>query len=142
MEFPRRGLLLLPLAGLAAAQAAIRGTWTARMGETVLMGAWTARRDAAGVDGWGTWTLTEPSGKLLAEGTWSARKVLDAWEGGWMAEVKSGISQSGSWKAETELPAEAHLIRFFESAIGAIQRGEFDAVGGKSGTWAIRAAEQ
>jgi hypothetical protein len=100
--------LLVVLFGLDAAarpqQASSEwtGTWMATTGgQQYFRGTWSgevsgADRNAAR----GAWTLLGDAGDVVMEGTWSARKTREGWQGTWTARVSKGGSLAGSWSAD------------------------------------------
>jgi hypothetical protein len=48
----------------------------------------------------GSWTLLNESGEILLQGTWSAQKTAQGWEGTWSARPTNGQSLSGAWTAD------------------------------------------
>jgi hypothetical protein len=97
---------LLTLAFLASAQgqappAELSGMWTATEGNGPAMrGMWLAQilkssPNAAS----GSWSLLSDGGEVVLEGTWSARKTGQNWEGSWRARAGNGGSLSGTWSA-------------------------------------------
>jgi hypothetical protein len=77
-----------------------RGTWAANAGPRTFHGRWWAEllgntKNTSS----GSWTLLSDSNQILLEGTWSARKSAQRWEGTWTARVKSGKPFSGTWSA-------------------------------------------
>jgi hypothetical protein len=102
-------LLLLLLACCALAQQPAnppndqgwRGTWAASAGLRSFHGRWWAQliansQNAAS----GSWTLLSDSNQIVLEGTWSARKTSNGWQGTWTARVNSGTAFSGTWTAD------------------------------------------
>jgi len=47
----------------------------------------------------GSWSLLSEGGEVVLEGTWSARKTSQNWEGSWRARARNGRSLSGTWSA-------------------------------------------
>jgi hypothetical protein len=47
----------------------------------------------------GSWSLLSDGGEVVLEGTWSARKTGQNWEGSWRARAGNGGSLSGTWSA-------------------------------------------
>lgn len=65
-----------------------RGMWSGELSE--------ANRNAAG----GSWMLLSDAGEVILQGTWSARKTAQEWEGSWTARTARGETFSGSWNAD------------------------------------------
>jgi hypothetical protein len=98
-------LPLFPRPEAAAGQGAsqdLTGSWMASTGEErYFRGTWSAEisaqnRNAAR----GSWTLLGDGGDVVMEGTWSARKAEQGWQGSWTARISKGGSLSGSWSAD------------------------------------------
>lgn len=101
------GLLLASLAKAqdrpADSTKTSRGTWIATAGQSrTFRGRWWARvasatRNAAS----GSWTLLSDSNQIILEGTWSARKSAQGWQGTWSARVTRGAPFNGTWTSNT-----------------------------------------
>ena len=78
------------------------GTWMASTGgQQYLRGTWSG--EVSGPDrnsARGSWTLVGDAGDVVMEGTWSARKTREGWQGTWTARVSKGGALSGSWSAD------------------------------------------
>ena len=80
-----------------------RGTWIATAGQSrTFRGRWRASvtgntHNAAN----GSWTLLSDSNQIVLEGTWSARKSAQDWQGTWSARVGRGAPFSGTWASKT-----------------------------------------
>jgi hypothetical protein len=89
----------------------------------------------------GTWTLTDPQGKLLLSGAWSAAKSSTRWTGAWRAVVSGRPGEySGTWSSSVDLQGSTGFVELFEVAAQSVARGTWRS-GNNSGAWAIRAAE-
>ena len=106
-------ILPLVLTSCAMAQEAssvLGGSWTATAGgHQVFRGMWSAQTslqnpNAAG----GSWTLLSEAGEVLLQGTWSARKTGQGWQGTWTARPMKAQPLSGTWTADaTHLDAKS-----------------------------------
>src|ERR1043166_7905083 len=82
----------------------LTGMWTATVGDGPAMrGMWLAQiwkgsPNAAS----GSWSLLSDGGEVVLQGTWSARKTSQSWEGSWRARAGNGRSLSGRWSAALE----------------------------------------
>jgi hypothetical protein len=80
-----------------------RGTWIATVAQSrTFRGRWWASlvgdiHNAAS----GSWTLLGDSNQIVLEGTWSARKSAQGWQGSWSAKVGRGAPVSGTWTSNT-----------------------------------------
>jgi hypothetical protein len=98
-------VLALFLSCCALAQqpsAAFIGTWTASTGPNQFFhGTWSGesspnRPNAAR----GSWALFNESNEIVLQGTWSAQKTGQGWEGTWTARPAGGQLLAGSWTAD------------------------------------------
>jgi hypothetical protein len=98
----KRPLALLLLACCAMAQeahSALQGSWYAGVREAVdFRGHWSAIVNSPNAAS-GTWTLLDTGNQGRMQGSWSARKSLQGWQGTWTARVGSGPPLSGTWEA-------------------------------------------
>ena len=97
-------LALATLVCLASAQgqappAEFSGMWTATEGNGPAMrGMWLAQVSQASPNAAsGSWSLMSDGGDIVAEGTWSASKTSQNFEGSWSARARNGRSLSGTW---------------------------------------------
>ena len=107
-----------------------QGSWTASAGgERYLRGTWSGQLSGASRNSaQGSWTLISDAGEVLMEGSWSARKAGQAWEGTWTARVARDGSFSGTWSADLKASdgktLEEMLMRTIEKQVaGAWQSG-------------------
>lgn len=79
-----------------------RGNWTATAGPTqIFRGTWSAqtsphRPNAAQ----GSWTVLNEASEIVLQGTWSASKSREGWQGTWTAKTPNGRPFSGTWTAD------------------------------------------
>ena len=75
--------------------------WKATVGNgPMLTGMWLAQTSKASPNAAsGSWSLLGDSGGVVLEGTWSARKTSQGWEGRWSARANGGRSLAGTWSA-------------------------------------------
>jgi len=139
----RRALVLvLSLSLAAAAQPKTwRGTWSATVGNGVRAfgGTWDAALGDNPNAVLGNWTVTDQAGATVAAGTWAARKDQKIWRGSWQALGRSGQRYSGTWRAQSQLPASNGFSELFESALTKVASGTWQVGAAYSGTWSIRA---
>jgi hypothetical protein len=78
------------------------GTWMASTGgEQYLRGTWSGEISAGNRNSArGSWALVSDSGDIVMEGTWSAKKTGQGWQGTWTARVAKGGVLAGSWSAD------------------------------------------
>src|ERR1700692_3060914 len=98
-------LILVLLGSCALAQQplpVLGGSWTASLGSgQIFRGTWSAQtsrqnRNAAR----GPWTLLNEAGEIVMEGTWSAQKAGQGWQGTWTVRAHRGAALSGTWNAD------------------------------------------
>jgi hypothetical protein len=79
----------------------LTGTWKATAGNgPMLQGMWLAQLSNANPNASsGSWSLLNDASEVVLQGTWSARKTSQRWEGRWTARVGNGRSLSGTWSA-------------------------------------------
>lgn len=79
-----------------------QGTWTATAGSTqVLRGTWSGQASPKSENvAQGSWTLLNEAGEIFLQGTWSAQKTAQRWQGTWTARSQNGLSFSGAWSAD------------------------------------------
>jgi hypothetical protein len=46
------------------------------------------------------WTLLNETGEIILDGTWSAQKMGQGWQGTWTARARKGAPLSGTWNAD------------------------------------------
>jgi hypothetical protein len=126
------------VAGHLASAEQLTGAWSATLKEHTLGGGWTAQAHEEPDAAYGAWNLLDQSERVLASGTWSMRKVKDAWEGRWVAEVEGGGKYSGSWAARLSTPGLSPLFGLFRSAVSKAVGGTWRSDNGLSGTWSIQ----
>ncbi|HKF26601.1 MAG TPA: hypothetical protein VKB24_11500 [Candidatus Acidoferrum sp.] len=106
------GWFLLCSAGFAVSGSLVRlsaqnspaefsGMWKATVGNGGMMqGMWLAQVSKASPGtASGSWSLLSDGGEVVLQGTWSARKTPQNWEGTWKARAGNGQAFSGTWSA-------------------------------------------
>lgn len=94
--------LFLPFQAEAqTSPAELTGMWKASVGKgPVMQGMWLAQISSTSLNvASGSWSLLTEVGGIALQGTWSARKTPQGWQGSWTARVGSGRSLSGTWSA-------------------------------------------
>jgi hypothetical protein len=79
-----------------------RGNWTATADPTqIFRGTWSAQTSAHSPNAArGSWTLLNQASEIVLQGTWSASKLREGWQGTWTAKTPNGRPFSGTWTAE------------------------------------------
>jgi hypothetical protein len=96
------GLILSSCALAQDASPVLRGSWTATADPNqIFRGAWSGQASSQNPNAArGSWTLLNEAGDILLEGTWSALKTGEGWQGTWTARPANGQSLSGTWTAD------------------------------------------
>jgi hypothetical protein len=78
------------------------GSWTvSESPNQIFRGTWSAQVSLRGPNrAIGSWTLVNDAGDVLLEGTWSAQKTGQHWQGTWTARAMKGQLLSGTWTAD------------------------------------------
>jgi len=98
-------LILALLGSCALAQEplpVLGGSWTASLASgQIFRGMWSAQSTRQNLNAArGSWTLLNEAGEIILEGTWSARKMRQGWQGTWTAQAHRGVPLSGTWNAD------------------------------------------
>jgi len=77
------------------------GMWKATVDNAQMMqGMWLAQASKASPNAAsGSWSLLSDSSEIVLQGTWSARKTGQNWDGRWTARAGNGRALSGTWSA-------------------------------------------
>ena len=126
-------LMLVLLSSCALAQEplpVLDGSWTASLGSgQIFQGTWSAQTSRQNLNAArGSWTLLNEAGEIVMQGTWSAQKAGQGWQGTWTARVHRGAALSGTWNAD--------LASFSGKTIHAML--ERTAEGEVAGSWRTR----
>jgi hypothetical protein len=113
-----------------------RGSWTASAGPTqIFRGAWSAEITTRTPNSArGSWTLTNDANEITLEGTWSANKAADTWQGTWTARTHNGQPLSGTWNADLPDQGRKFLQSMFERIISKQVAGSWRS-GRNQGHW-------
>ena len=104
-EMKALSLILVSLISYALAQEplpALDGSWTASTSSgQIFRGSWSGQTSQQNLNtARGSWILVNEAGEIILEGTWSAHKMNQGWQGTWTARVHRGTPLSGTWSAE------------------------------------------
>lgn len=79
----------------------LTGMWKATVGNgPIMQGMWLAQTSKSSPNAAsGSWSLLSDAGEIVIQGTWSARKTGQRWEGSWRARAGNGRVLSGTWSA-------------------------------------------
>jgi hypothetical protein len=98
-------LILVLLGSCALAQEPLpilSGSWTASLASgQIFRGTWSGQTSRQNLNAaLGSWTLLNEAGEIILEGTWSARKMGQGWQGTWTSRARKGAPLSGTWNAD------------------------------------------
>ena len=96
------GLILCSCALAQEASPVPGGSWTATAGpDQIFRGTWSGQSSSRNPNAArGSWTLLNDAGEILLEGTWSAQKTGQRWQGTLTARPVNGQTLSGTWTAD------------------------------------------
>jgi hypothetical protein len=96
------GLILSSCALAQEASPVLGGSWTATAGANqIFRGTWSGQASLHNPNAArGSWTLFNDASEILLEGTWSAQKTAQGWQGTWTARSEKGQLFSGTWAAD------------------------------------------
>jgi len=114
-----------------------RGAWTASAGPTqIFRGTWSAETSARNPNSAvGSWTLTNEANEIILEGTWSAKKAAEGWQGTWTARTRNGRSLSGTWNADLPDLGPKSLQNMFERTLAKQVAGSWRSGRNQSHWW-------
>jgi hypothetical protein len=98
-------LLLILLSSHALAQEplpVLTGSWTASLASgQIFRGAWSGQTSWQNLNvARGSWTLFNEASEIILEGTWSAQKTGEGWQGTWTSRARKGAALFGTWNAD------------------------------------------
>ncbi|HLW78307.1 MAG TPA: hypothetical protein VKU44_01805 [Terriglobia bacterium] len=133
------GLLLASSALAQDAAPVLRGRWTATIGPAqVLRGTWSAQASPDNPNSaQGSWTLTGDSGQIIGDGTWSAQKTRQGWQGTWTARAARGRALAGTWKADLPSVSPKNLLGMLQMTQDHQVGGTWRS-GGYTGNWWLK----
>jgi hypothetical protein len=116
-------LILALLGSFALAQEPVPvpgGSWTASLASgQIFRGTWSGQTSRQNLNAArGSWTLLHEAGEIILEGTWSAQKMGQGWQGTWTSLAHRGAALSGTWNADLlsfsgkTIQAMLRMIRF------------------------------
>jgi len=116
-------LMLVLLSSCALAQEplpVLDGSWTASLGSgQIFQGTWSAQTSRQNLNAArGSWTLLNEAGEIVMEGTSSAQKMGQDWQGTRTSRARKGAPLSGTWNADLlsfsgkTIQAMLRMIRF------------------------------
>ena len=96
------GVILCSCTLAQEASPVLAGSWTATAGlHKIFRGTWSGQPSSQNPNAArGSWTLLNEADEVLLEGSWSAQKTGQSWQGTWTARPMKGQSLSGTWTAD------------------------------------------
>jgi hypothetical protein len=140
------GLLLVSIATAqdkpAEETTTLRGMWIATAGPTRMFRGrwWAALTHGTPNSASGSWTLLSDSNEIILEGTWSARKSAQGWQGTWSARTNGGAPFSGRWTSNVPDIAAKTFEDLLTAAINKQVAGSWQK-GRLQGDWWLQGAQ-
>jgi hypothetical protein len=118
------------------------GSWTATAGPSqIFRGTWSAQTSLHNANrALGSWTLLNEAGDVLLEGTWSAQKTGNGWQGTWTARATKGQSFSGTWTADAASLNAESLAEMLKSTATKEVTGSWRS-GRYQGNWSLKGSQ-
>jgi len=115
------------------------GSWTATaVSNQIFGGTWSAEASLHNPNrALGSWTLIDGAGDVILEGTWSAQKLGQRWQGTWTARPRKGQLLSGSWTADATSPTTESLAEMLKSTATKEVTGSWRS-GRNQGNWSLK----
>ena len=115
------------------------GSWTATAGPSqIFRGTWSAQVSLRSPNrAIGSWTLLNEAGDVLLEGTWSAQKTGQHWQGTWTARPMKGQLLSGIWTADAASSNAESLAELLKSTATKEATGSWRS-GRHQGNWSLK----
>ena len=135
--------LLVGLCALAQqVSPALLGSWTATAGPNqIFRGTWSAQTSLHNANrALGSWTLVNDAGDVLLEGTWSAQKTGQHWQGTWTARTTKGGSFSGTWNADAASLNVQSFAEMLKSTAAKEVAGSWRS-GHYQGNWSLKGSQ-
>jgi hypothetical protein len=133
-------LALCPASFGQRASPVLQGAFTASAGPALYRGKWSARISSATPNAaGGGWILMNEHGDVVLQGTWSARKSAQGWQGTWHARVLRGRAYAGSWTASQPGPNSRSFGDMLQAAMKGAVSGAWRS-SGFGGGWRLQPA--
>jgi hypothetical protein len=115
------------------------GSWTATaVPDQIFGGTWSAEASLHNPNrALGSWTLINNAGDVILEGTWSAQKSGQRWQGTWTARPMRGRSFSGTWTADATSTTAESLAEMLKSTATKEVTGSWQS-GRHQGNWSLK----
>jgi hypothetical protein len=133
------GLIVCFCALAQQASPVLLGSWTATAGpHQIFRGTWSAQVSLRSPNrAIGSWILLNEAGDVLLEGTWSAQKTDQRWQGTWTARPMKGQLLSGTWTADATSLNEDSLAEMLKSTATKEVTGSWRS-GRYQGNWSLK----
>src|ERR1700747_3448893 len=133
------GLILCSCALAQQASPVLLGSWTATAGPNqIFRGTWSAQVSLHSPNrAIGSWIVVNEAGDVLLEGTWSAQKTGQRWQGTWTARPMKGQLLSGTWTADAANLNADSLAEMLKSAAAKVVTGSWRS-GRHQGNWSLK----
>jgi hypothetical protein len=118
------------------------GSWTASASPNqIFHGTWSAQVSLRSPNrAIGSWTLLNEAGDVLLEGTWTAQKTGQRWQGTWTARPMKGQLLSGSWTADAASLNADSLAEMLKSTATKEVTGSWRS-GRYQGNWSLKGSQ-
>ena len=118
------------------------GSWTATASPNqIFRGTWSAQVSLRSPNrAIGSWTLVNDAGDVLLEGTWSAQKTGQHWQGTWTARPMKGQLLSGTWTADAASLNAESLAEMLKSTATKEVTGSWRS-GHYQGNWLLKGSQ-
>jgi hypothetical protein len=133
------GLILSFCVVAQQASPVLLGSWTATASPNqIFRGTWSAQVSLRSPNrATGSWTLLNEAGDVLLEGTWSAQKTGQHWQGTWTARPMKGQLLSGTWAADAASLGVDSLADMLKSTAAKEAIGSWRS-GRHQGNWSLK----
>ena len=115
------------------------GSWTATAGPNqIFRGTWSAQVSLHSPNrAIGSWIVVNEAGDVLLEGTWSAQKTGQRWQGTWTARPMKGQLLSGIWTADAASLSADSLAEMLKGTATKEATGSWRS-GRHEGNWSLK----
>ena len=135
------GLILCSCALAQQVSPVLLGSWMATAGPNqIFRGTWSAQVSLHNPNrAIGSWTLLNEAGDVVLEGTWTAQKTGQRWQGTWTARPMKGQLLSGTWTADAASLTVDSLADMLKSTATKEVTGSWRS-GRYQGNWSLKDA--
>jgi hypothetical protein len=135
------GLILCSCTLAQQVSPVLLGSWTATVSPNqICRGTWSAQTSLHNSNrAIGSWTLVNEAGDVLLDGTWTAQKTGQRWQGTWTARPMKGQSLSGTWTADAASLNAESLAEMLKSTATKEVTGSWRS-GRHQGNWSLKSS--